>query len=71
MKTRARFIAAIKIWIVIYPSITAILYFFGRPLTALPLYQQTLVLTLILVPWVVFVAVPFLDTILKKKLYGK
>ncbi len=71
MKTKARFITAIKIWIVIYPSITAILYFFGRGLAALPLYQQTLILTLILVPWVVFAAIPFLDIILKKKLYGK
>jgi antibiotic biosynthesis monooxygenase (ABM) superfamily enzyme len=71
MKTRARFITALKIWIVIYPSITAILYFFGRRLTTLPLYQQTLILTLILVPWVVFAAVPFLDTIIKKKFYDK
>lgn len=55
----------------IYPSITAILYFFGRRLTTLPLYQQTLILTLILVPWVVFAAVPFLDTIIKKKFYDK
>ncbi|MBP7556235.1 MAG: hypothetical protein KA821_08230 [Chitinophagaceae bacterium] len=70
MKKKARLITAIKIWIVIYPSITALLYFFGRPLATLPLYQQTLILTMILVPWVVFIAVPFLDIILKKKLYG-
>jgi len=71
MKTKTNFFAAIKIWLAIYPSITIFLYLFGESLASLPLYQRTLVLTLVLVPWVVFLGVPILDSILKKKLYEK
>ena len=63
MKSKARLIASLKIWVVIYPSITAFLYLFGGPLSVLPLYQRTLVLTLSLVPWMMFVGVPFVDRI--------
>lgn len=64
-KTKGRLIASIKIWLVIYPSITLFLFLFGRSLSALPLYQRTLILTLSLVPWVVFIGVPFIDSILR------
>jgi antibiotic biosynthesis monooxygenase (ABM) superfamily enzyme len=66
MKTKARFIVALKIWVVIYPSITLFLYFFGDLLSVLPLYQRTLLLTLALVPWMVFVGVPAVDSILAR-----
>lgn len=57
--------ASAKIWVVIYPSITLFLYLFAEPLSLLPLYQRTLLLTLSLVPWIVFVGVPFVDFILR------
>lgn len=65
MKLKTRIIASIKIWIVIYPSITLFLYLFGERLSAFPLHIRTLILTLTLVPWIVFIGVPFLDWLIK------
>lgn len=65
MKTKMKIIAALKIWVVIYPSITFFLFFFGEQLVAFPLYIRTLILTLTLVPWIVFLGVPFVDKILQ------
>ncbi|MBI1769586.1 MAG: hypothetical protein HYR67_14555 [Bacteroidetes bacterium] len=65
MKTKMKLIASIKIWVAIYPSITLFLYLFGETLSVLPLYQRTLLLTLSLVPWIVFVGVPFVDSIIQ------
>jgi len=65
MKTKMKIIASLKIWVVIYPSITLFLYLFGEHLSVLPLYQRTFLLTLTLVPWIVFVGVPFVDFILQ------
>lgn len=65
MKTRMRLIASLKIWVVIYPSITLFLYLFGGPLSVLPLYQRTLILTLSLVPLIVFAGVPLVDFIIR------
>ncbi|OJJ19912.1 hypothetical protein BKI52_15655 [marine bacterium AO1-C] len=61
MTAKAKWIAAIKIWIVIYPSITSFLYLFGKPLSAIPRYQRTLVLTVLLVPWMMFAGMPLLE----------
>lgn len=57
--------AAIKIWLVIYPSITLFLYLFGEALLVFPLPIRTLILTLVLVPWVVFGGVPLVDSLIK------
>jgi antibiotic biosynthesis monooxygenase (ABM) superfamily enzyme len=65
MKAKAKLIASLKIWVVIYPSITLFLYVFGEPLSLLPLYQRTFLLTLSLVPWIVFVGVPLVDSIIR------
>ena len=65
MKTKAKLIASLKIWVIIYPSITLFLYLFGEPLSVFPLYVRTLLLTVTLVPWIVFVGVPFVDMILR------
>ena len=65
MKTKMKLIAALKIWVVIYPSITLFLYLLSKSSLELPLYLKTLFLTLILVPWVVFVGVPFVDSIMR------
>lgn len=61
---KAKLIASLKIWVVIYPSITLFLYLFGAALASMPLYQRTLLLTVSLVPWIVFVGMPFLDSII-------
>ena len=66
MKTKMRLIASLKIWAVIYPSITLFLYLFGEALSVLPLYQRTFLLTICLVPRIVFVGVPFVDLLLLK-----
>ena len=65
MKTKTRLIASLKIWVVIYPSITLFLYLFGVDLAPLPLYQRTLILTLTLVPWIVFIGVPLVDVVIR------
>lgn len=65
MKTKIKLIASLKIWIVIYPSITLFLYLFGKVISLLPLYQRTLLLTLTLVPFMMFVGVPFVDLVIR------
>ncbi len=65
MKTKLKLMASLKIWIVIYPSITLFLYLFGEALSVLPLYQRTGILTLSLVPWIVFAGVPFVDAMIR------
>ncbi|MBL7769538.1 MAG: hypothetical protein JNK20_11205 [Flavipsychrobacter sp.] len=66
MKTKAKLIMSIKIWMVIYPSITLFLFLFGQPLAVLPLYQRTFILTISLVPWMMYVGVPALDFLLNR-----
>lgn len=66
MKTKMKFIAVLKIWVVIYPSITLFLYLLSKSSLELPLYLKTLFLTLILVPWIVFIGVPFVDYMLRR-----
>jgi antibiotic biosynthesis monooxygenase (ABM) superfamily enzyme len=65
MNAKMKLIASLKIWVVIYPSITLFYYLSGETLSALPIYLRTFLLTLILVPWVVFVGVPLIDKILR------
>ena len=65
MKTKMKLIASLKIWAVIYPSITLFLYLFGEAMAAMPLYQRTFLLTISLVPWIVFAGVPFVDMVIK------
>ncbi|MCC6459393.1 MAG: hypothetical protein IT260_02910 [Saprospiraceae bacterium] len=65
MKAKARLRTAIKIWMVIYPSITLLLFLLGKELSMLPLYQRTFILTIILVPWMVFVGLPFVEQLIR------
>jgi antibiotic biosynthesis monooxygenase (ABM) superfamily enzyme len=65
MKTKASLIASLKIWTVIYPSITLFLFLFGQQLSGLALYQRTFILTITLVPWIIFVGVPVVDSFLR------
>jgi antibiotic biosynthesis monooxygenase (ABM) superfamily enzyme len=64
MKTKMKLIASLKIWIAIYPSITLFFYLFGKQISPLPLFERTFLLTITLVPWVVFIGVPFVDFII-------
>ena len=66
MKTKIKLLASLKIWVVIYPSITLFYYLFGETLSAMPLYQRTFLLTISLVPWIVFAGLPFVDSVIKK-----
>ena len=70
MKAKMKLIASLKIWVVIYPSITLFLFVFGELLAPLPLYQRTFLLTISLVPWIVFVGVPFVDALIRLVLPG-
>jgi antibiotic biosynthesis monooxygenase (ABM) superfamily enzyme len=70
MKAKARLLMSLKIWMVIYPSITLFLFLFGKQLAALPLYQRTFILIISLVPWMMFIGVPALDLLIKQ-LSGK
>jgi len=58
MKSKFKLIAALKTWLVIYPSITLFLFLFGKGLSPLPLYQRTFILTIVLIPWMMFVGMP-------------
>ncbi len=64
MKSKLKLIASIKIWVVIYPALTLFVYLFKEPLTVMPIYVRTLLMTISLVPLIVFVGVPFVDSIL-------
>jgi antibiotic biosynthesis monooxygenase (ABM) superfamily enzyme len=66
MTTKAKLLASLKIWLVIYPSITLMFYLFGHSLALLPLYQRTLLLTIVLVPWIIFAGLPFVNFIISK-----
>jgi antibiotic biosynthesis monooxygenase (ABM) superfamily enzyme len=61
MTTKTKLTTSLKIWVVIYPSITLLLYLFGQLLAVLPLYQRTLLLTVFLVPWIVFAGLPLVN----------
>jgi len=56
---------AILIWIAIYPTITLIFLFFGKDLLQIhPLPLRTLVLTLVVVPLMTYILIPFLQKLL-------
>jgi len=65
MKTKMKLIASLKIWVVIYPSITLFYWLFGHHLATMPLYQRTFLLTISLVPWMIFVGIPLVDSAIK------
>ena len=65
MKTKMKWMMTLKIWVVIFPSITLFLSLFGPALSMLPLYQRTFILTVVLVPWMVFIGLPLIDTFIR------
>jgi antibiotic biosynthesis monooxygenase (ABM) superfamily enzyme len=65
MTIKTKLIASLRIWLVIYPSITLLLHLFGPQLAVLPLYQQTLLLTIVLVPWIIYAGLPLMNFIIQ------
>ena len=65
MNPKIKIVLTLKIWAVIYPSITLFLFLFGNLLSGLPLYLRTFILTAALVPWMVFAGLPLLEQILR------
>lgn len=58
------------VWLAIYPSITILFLLFGEQLQQLPAALRTLVLTLILIPLLVFVLLPLLHKAFARWLRG-
>lgn len=58
-------------WLAIYPIITLLLWAFGEHLANLPLGIRTLILTLILVPLLSYVVMPFLNSFFSKWINGQ
>ena len=69
MQAAPKYKMAILIWIAIYPTINLIFYVLGDFLASLPLLLKTLVITLILVPLVVFVFTPTLTKLFRKWMF--
>lgn len=61
---------AVVVWLAIYPLVTLFFGFFGGQIMAIhPLPLRTLVITLVLVPLMVFVLIPLLQRVLGKWLH--
>jgi len=65
MKQPAKYKMAILIWIAIYPSLNVLFFVLAKPLENYPIYIKTLVISLILVPAMVYVFLPFLSKTFK------
>ncbi|PBQ30926.1 hypothetical protein CNR22_03775 [Sphingobacteriaceae bacterium] len=65
MKPPKKWKMAIVIWLAIYPLITAVFMIFGKYLMQIEFVPlRTLVMTLILVPTMVFILMPFVMKLL-------
>ncbi len=65
MKHPKKWKMAILIWLIIYPTISIIQLLIGGWLVQFPILIRTLIMSLLLVPFMVFVARPFLDSAFK------
>ena len=66
MKIKQKLWAMFKIWLAIYPSITLLYYLLGNKLATLSVPLKTLALTGVLVPWMIFAALPAVEFLLAK-----
>jgi antibiotic biosynthesis monooxygenase (ABM) superfamily enzyme len=55
---------AVVVWLAIYPSLTLLVWLAGPEIAHWPLPLRTLVFTVVLVPWMVFFALPMLQRLL-------
>jgi antibiotic biosynthesis monooxygenase (ABM) superfamily enzyme len=61
MKQPNKFKLALLVWCVIYPTVTTIFFVLGDFLATIHPLLRTLVVTVILVPMMVFVYLPFIN----------
>ena len=66
MKQPPKWKFAVMVWIAIYPMITTLQYALGAQMKDMPIPLRSLIMTLILVPMMVFVMLPLLRKILGK-----
>ncbi|TAF32125.1 MAG: hypothetical protein EAZ57_10015 [Cytophagales bacterium] len=52
---------ALLVWAIIYPTISAITLLLGGWLSTLPVLARTFVMSSLLVPFMIFIAMPFLS----------
>ena len=64
MKPVPKWKFAIMVWIAIFPSITTLQFIFGDSLREMSIPIRSLIMTLILVPLMVFVLLPILRKVL-------
>lgn len=64
-----RYKQAIVTWLAVYPALTVTLYVLSPFTDGWPLWLRTLVVTILLVPVVVWVILPFLTRILRGWLF--
>ncbi len=62
--------STVIVWIAIYPAITTIQLLFGEYLNELPVLIRTFILTIILVPAMVYVLIPFWTKIIDCRVQG-
>jgi antibiotic biosynthesis monooxygenase (ABM) superfamily enzyme len=65
MKQAPKYKTALMIWVVIYPTINLIMLLLGDSLNELVLPLRTLIMTIILVPLMVYVLLPLANKIFK------
>ena len=65
MKQPPKYKTAMMIWVVIYPTINVIMLLLGNTLNELVLPLRTFILTIILVPLMVYVLLPFANKVFK------
>ena len=70
MSNTPRWKTAVMIWLGIYPTITIILWVMSPFIAPLPVPLKTLCLTLLVVPTMVWIVLPFLQKLLKNWLHG-
>ena len=66
MRQNAKHKGAFLIWLAIYPLITLLFYLIGDFVVQFPIPIRTLIITLIAVPTVVYVILPFYHRVFAK-----
>jgi len=66
MKSKMKLIAALRFWFVFSHSLRLFMYFFRATLSSLPVYQRTFLLTINLVPWMVFAGLPLVEMVVNR-----
>lgn len=70
MSNTPRWKTAVVIWLGIYPTITTIFWLMSPFIASFPVPLKTLCLTLLVVPTMVWLVLPFLQKLLKNWLNG-